>query len=157
MNKAKGTIEWRREKGGRYVAKVTGLDGRRCCREMLGEDGKPLFVDVIRDKLAAQEHAHRVSNDIRAIKDAALTEPRLIGQNVLDFLTSLTADPEWVSIRNNGYPWRQIVAAAKRGECEVSQVGRQYMMHRNELAKFLRARRVPRSEVHLQTPQPKGR
>jgi hypothetical protein len=53
-----------------------------------------------------------------------------------------SANDEWVNIRGEVYPWRRIVAAAERGECEVSRVGRRLMMRRDELDKWLAARRI---------------
>jgi hypothetical protein len=53
-----------------------------------------------------------------------------------------SANDEWINIRSEDYPWRRIVAAAERGECEVSRVGRRLMMQRSELAKFLAAQRI---------------
>lgn len=43
----------------------------------------------------------------------------------------------WVSIRDERWPWRRILAAAQRGECQVSKVGRQLLMRREELDRWL--------------------
>lgn len=48
----------------------------------------------------------------------------------------------WVDIRCESYPWRRIVEAAERGECEVSRVGRRLMMQREELNRWLSSRRI---------------
>jgi hypothetical protein len=58
-----------------------------------------------------------------------------------------SANDEWVNIRSEAYPWRRIVAAAERGECEVSRVGRRLMMQRSELSRWLARHRIgPRSK-----------
>lgn len=68
-------------------------------------------------------------------------------------------DGDWINIRSDDYPWKRIVAAAERGECEVSRVGRRLMMQRSELAKFLAARRIGPKKVKPEAdakPKPKG-
>jgi hypothetical protein len=49
---------------------------------------------------------------------------------------------DWISIRSEAYPWKRIVAAAERGECEVSRVGRRLMMQRSELSRWLARHRI---------------
>lgn len=51
-------------------------------------------------------------------------------------------DGDWINIRGEVYPWKRIVAAAERGECEVSRVGRRLMMQRSELSKWLARHRI---------------
>lgn len=46
-------------------------------------------------------------------------------------------DAEWVNVRSDEWPWRHIVAAAERGECAVSRVGRKLLMRREELDRWL--------------------
>lgn len=46
-------------------------------------------------------------------------------------------DAEWVNVRGDQWPWRHIVAAAERGECSVSRVGRKLLMRREELDRWL--------------------
>jgi hypothetical protein len=98
-------------------------------------------------------------------KQEAPTDP--LDMTVRELLASLVAraggpanDDDWINIRGEDYPWRRIVAAAERGECEVSRVGRRLMMQRSELAKFLAARRIGPKTKKLQTdapkPKPKG-
>lgn len=71
---------------------------------------------------------------------------RSLLERVLDRAAS--EDYEWVNIRDPRYPWRHIVAAAERGECKVSRVGRKLLMQRGELNKFLSTRLiVPRGEA----------
>lgn len=48
----------------------------------------------------------------------------------------------WVNIRDERWPWRRILAAARRGECQVSKVGRQLLMRREELDRFLEQHRI---------------
>lgn len=61
---------------------------------------------------------------------------------------------DWINIRDERYPWRHIVAAAERGECQVSRVGRKLLMQRSELDRFLSARRiVPRHEPANDAPE----
>jgi hypothetical protein len=68
---------------------------------------------------------------------------RVLLQRVLGVATT----DEWISIRDSNYPWRQLVAAAERGECAVSRVGRKLMMRRDELDRWLAAQRiVPKSQ-----------
>lgn len=55
-------------------------------------------------------------------------------------VVGVPTEEEWVNIRDERYPWRHIVAAAERGECQVSRVGRKLLMHRDELSAFLRSR-----------------
>lgn len=64
-------------------------------------------------------------------------------------------DSDWINIRSEAYPWRRIVAAAERGECEVSRVGRRLMMQRSELSKFLTARRIGPKKAQPKTESPK--
>jgi hypothetical protein len=64
---------------------------------------------------------------------------------------------DWINIRGEVYPWRRIVAAAERGECEVSRVGRRLMMQRSELAKFLAARRIGPKKVQTKSDAPKSK
>ena len=55
------------------------------------------------------------------------------------------ADP-WVDLRKEGWPFRRIVAAAKRGECKVSRIGRRLLMRRSELDAW-----VDRHEIEVET------
>lgn len=48
----------------------------------------------------------------------------------------------WVNIRDERWPWRHIVAAAERGECSVSKVGRRLMMRREDLDAWLAAQAI---------------
>lgn len=52
-------------------------------------------------------------------------------------LTREQANDGWVNIRDERWPWRQLVAAAERGECSVSRVGRKLMMRREDLDRWL--------------------
>lgn len=62
-----GTIEWRPEKGGRYVAKITGAGGRRFKEEMLDDDGGFLFIDRKKDEDAARRWAAQFSTAVRSV------------------------------------------------------------------------------------------
>lgn len=83
-----------------------------------------------------------------------------------DLLTTLVErrgvanDSDWINIRGDVYPWRRIVAAAERGECEVSRVGRRLMMKREELDRWLARHRIgPTSKTKKVEPdakKPKG-
>lgn len=56
--------------------------------------------------------------------------------------SSVANDADWIDIRGGTYPWKRIVAAAERGECEVSRVGRRLMMQRAELTRWLSRHRI---------------
>lgn len=59
----------------------------------------------------------------------------------------------WVNIRDERWPWRQLVAAAERGEVAVSRVGRKLMMRREDLDRWLDAHRIqPRQPEPKPTP-----
>lgn len=62
---------------------------------------------------------------------------------------------DWVSIRSDLYPWRRIVAAAERGEYEVSRVGRKLLMRRAELDRFLAAHRIAPKQPKPEEEKPK--
>ena len=72
--------------------------------------------------------------------------------------TGRSANDEWVNIRGEVYPWRRIVAAAERGECEVIRVGRRLLMRREELNRVLALWRiVPKKKKPEASPEePKG-
>jgi hypothetical protein len=53
------------------------------------------------------------------------------------------ADSGWINIRDEQWPWRHIVAAAERGECHVSRVGRKLLMRREELDRWLALHTIP--------------
>lgn len=80
-----------------------------------------------------------------------------LDMTVREFLTALfekrsVDDDDWINIRGEAYPWKRIVAAAERGECEVSRVGRRLMMQRSELSRWLARHRIaPRIK-----PEPKS-
>jgi integrase len=63
----RGTAEWipTRTGGGKYVAKITGLDGKRLRMPMVGEDGLPKFTDKARHKLAARRYAQTMYSELR--------------------------------------------------------------------------------------------
>jgi len=77
-----------------------------------------------------------------------------------EFLTLLvergspSGNDDWVNIRRDPYPWRRIVAAAERGECEVSRVGRRLLMKRSELDKFLARKGITPKNVEPKTETP---
>lgn len=52
------------------------------------------------------------------------------------------ANDGWVNVRDERWPWRQLVAAAERGEVSVSRVGHRLMMRRDELDRWLDAQRI---------------
>ncbi|HET8932291.1 MAG TPA: hypothetical protein VFN67_02575, partial [Polyangiales bacterium] len=52
------------------------------------------------------------------------------------------AGSEWINIRTDHLPWRQIVMAAERGEVEVCRVSRKLMMRRAELDRWLSAQKI---------------
>lgn len=62
---ATGTIEWRPERGGRWVAKITSSEGRRFKEEMLNEGGAFLFTDRVKDEAAARRWAQEFSTAVR--------------------------------------------------------------------------------------------
>lgn len=61
---------------------------------------------------------------------------------------------EWIDIRNEKYPWRHIVDAAERGECEVARVGRRLLMQRRELSRWLSTRRITSAGKSMHEPDP---
>lgn len=90
-----------------------------------------------------------------------MTQRDPLDMTLREFITSLSSGlaavsspDDWVNIRDDArYPWRHIVAAAERGECQVSRVGRKLLMQRAELDKFLSTRRiVPRREPENDAP-----
>lgn len=52
-------------------------------------------------------------------------------------------DAEWVNVRDDLWPWRHMVAAAERGECAVSRVGRKLLVRREELNRWLATYKIP--------------
>ena len=54
------------------------------------------------------------------------------------------ADSEWINVRTDQLPWRQLVEAAERGEVVVSRVGRKLMMKRHDLDRWLEAQAIGR-------------
>lgn len=92
-------------------------------------------------------------------KEAQQTDPldmtlRELLAALVDRAGASANDDEWINIRGEVYPWRRIIAAAERGECEVSRVGRRLMMRRSELSKFLAARRIGPKKVEPKTDAP---
>lgn len=63
---------------------------------------------------------------------------------VRELLSALAnRDRDWIDIRCEPYPWKYIIAAAERGECEVRIV-----MRRAELDRFMKSRRIkPKKKV----------
>jgi hypothetical protein len=60
----------------------------------------------------------------------------------------------WVNVRDKRWPWRQLVAAAERGEVSLSRVGRKLMMRREELDRWLDAQRIqPRRAAEKPAPR----
>ena len=55
---------------------------------------------------------------------------------------SANNEEDWIDIRGQKYPWRHIVDAAERGECEVARVGRRLLMRRQELSRWLSTCRI---------------
>lgn len=51
-------------------------------------------------------------------------------------------DSGWVNVRGEPWPWRQLVAAAERGECSVSRSGHKLLMRREELERWLDTQRI---------------
>lgn len=69
-------------------------------------------------------------------------------------------DDDWINVRGDVYPWKRIVAAAARGECEVSRVGRRLMMQRSELSRWLARHRIesrPKKVKPEPDAKPKGK
>lgn len=60
-----GTVEWRPEKGGRYVAKITASGGSRVRQEMLDDGGRFLFTNQKKDEAAARRWAAEYSTAVR--------------------------------------------------------------------------------------------
>lgn len=61
-------------------------------------------------------------------------------------------DSGWVNVRGDQWPWRQLVAAAERGECSISRVGRKLLMRREELDRWLALHAIrPRGEAKRAT------
>lgn len=80
---------------------------------------------------------------VRALLERVLTAPVPCAQ-----------EPEWVDIRSSRWPWRQLVAAAERGEVSVARVGRRLMMRTAELDSWLESQRIqPRARLR-QEPAP---
>lgn len=85
---------------------------------------------------------------IETVSVVAPVHRDLLDLTVRELLATLSTaavanDPgEWINIRDERYPWRRIVAAAERGECEVSRVGRRLMMRREELNRWLSRYRI---------------
>lgn len=88
MREATGNAEWRADKGGRYVARITMPDGKRAREEMLDAHGDPLFTNKERDhdeaKQCAQELSEARRRLISADVDAGL-RATLPGTTVEDF------------------------------------------------------------------------
>lgn len=61
-----------------------------------------------------------------------------------ELLECLSPQPEheWINVRTDDLPWRQLVAAAERGEVTVSRVGRKLMMRRRDLDRWLEAQAI---------------
>jgi len=80
-------------------------------------------------------------------RSKAMTTDELLKLTLGELLERLLARPAddgagWVNIRDERWPWRRIVAAAQRGECQVSKVGRQLLMRREELGRWLDLHRI---------------
>lgn len=67
---AKGTAEWipNRTGGGKYVARITSIDGTRIRIGMLDDDGRALFTDKDRDKEQAHRYAREMSKQTRDVQ-----------------------------------------------------------------------------------------
>lgn len=82
------------------------------------------------------------------VRDPIESVPDPLDMSLRDFLAALVEnravanDSGWINIRGDEYPWKRIVAAAERGECEVSRVGRRLMMQRSELTRWLAQYRI---------------
>jgi len=65
---AKGTAEWQpnRTGGGKYVAKITTLAGKRVRVPMLDDNGRPLFTDKEKDHTHAMDFAHALNDELRS-------------------------------------------------------------------------------------------
>jgi hypothetical protein len=62
-------------------------------------------------------------------------------------------DGGWVNVRDERWPWRQLVAAAERGEVSLSRVGHRLLMRRAELDRWLDGQRIrPRRPAAEPTP-----
>lgn len=72
--------------------------------------------------------AQKLTDDPLEMTVRALLERLVANQQV---------DSDWVNVRGDQWPWRQLVAAAERGEVQVSRVGRKLMMRRQELDSWL--------------------
>lgn len=81
---------------------------------------------------------------------------RELFQRILD-LRSPT-DSGWINVRTPQLPWRQLTAAAARGEVEVCRVGRMLMMRRAELDRWLQSQKIgpTASTSAVTTEQPKA-
>lgn len=65
-------------------------------------------------------------------------------------------ESEWINVRTDQLPWRQLVAAAERGEVELSRAGRKLMMRRSELDRWLDSQRIgPSAPATTTEAQPK--
>jgi hypothetical protein len=63
---------------------------------------------------------------------------------LLNAKTQPSNDAGWVNIRTDDLPWRQLVAAAERGEVLVSRVGRKLLMKRADLDGWLEKQAIGR-------------
>jgi hypothetical protein len=57
-------------------------------------------------------------------------------------LAAQRPDDGWVNVRDERWPWRQLVAAAERGEVSLSRVGHRLLMRREDLDRWLDAQRI---------------
>ena len=69
---------------------------------------------------------------------------RELFQRILDVRAS--TESGWINVRTQQLPWRQLVAAAERGEVEVCRVGRKLMMRRNELDRWVALQKIGPAE-----------
>lgn len=109
-----------------------------------------------------------VALNMPRVRSAKLKPPVALPRNtldmslrdVLDALRELlgshasTSPDDWISIRNDTYPWRHILRAAERGDVAVSRVGRKLLMQRSELTKFLSGHRLPPRAKEPESPKP---
>ena len=73
-------------------------------------------------------------------------------RDLLERMAAQRPDDGWVNIREQPWPWRQLVAAAERGEAAVSRVGHRLLMRREELDRWLDTQRIQPAALAPATP-----
>jgi hypothetical protein len=70
--------------------------------------------------------------------------------------TAATADP-WVDPKACDVAFREVLDAGRRGDCDLSKVGRRYLIRRSELDRWIATRRVKPEEKKTGPAEPVSR